>query len=165
MRRLLLSALAIVAIGVGWALAQTVVQQTLTGNETWQVGNGPAGPGYYTTAEALRGGQNYAIVPTGTTFTQVISPNVQVVIVTGAITTLNLSLPAAPFDQQSITVACPGGVATTVNMSVGVAQSASSLSGPGFTTCNSGQVTSMAATWIASVNNAATLGYTWNRIR
>ncbi len=45
MRRLLLSSLAVIALGVGLAVAQNV-QQQLNGPEAWQVGiGGPGGPG------------------------------------------------------------------------------------------------------------------------
>lgn len=171
MRRLLLAGLAIVAIGVGWALAQNV-QRSLNGLETWEVGiGGPAGSGVYTNTNAMRGGRTYAIVPAGTTFTQVISAGVDTVLITGAITTANLSLPAAPFDQEAITISCPGGAVTTLNLSVGVAQSPSTLLGPGLAAagtspanmpCSNLIATSESITLVASISAASTGGgYTW----
>lgn len=175
MRRLLLAGLAVVAIGLGWAVAQTTqVVQTLTGGEAWQVGSGPAGPGFYTTTKAMRGAYTYAAIPTGTTITQTISPNVDAVIVTGAVTTLNLSMPSAPFDQQTVIIACPGGTVTTLNLSVGAATSPSTFAGVGnvtggsntASTCSNTVATSLSVTYTASAN-AASLGggVTWNRIR
>lgn len=166
MKRLLLAALAVVAVGFGYALAQsTVVVQTLNGLEAWQVGNGPAGPGFYTTTQGMRGNTN-AIIPTTTTFTQVISPGISLVIFNGAVTTANLSLPSAPFDGQTITIACPGGAVSTLNISVGAASSPSTISGPSSTVCSATVATSIAQTFVASANAASSGGgVVWNRIR
>lgn len=157
MRRLFLAACGLLALGMSWALAQGVTQ-TLSGTEAWQVGIGPAGPGFYTNAEAMRGAQTYGYIGTGTTQTTTISPNITEVIVTGPITTLNLSLPQFPFDQQTIRIACPGGTVTTLTLS-GFSNGGSNIVGPTFNTCSSTVATSLDAvfTFVASQS-------TWYRV-
>jgi hypothetical protein len=111
----------------------------------------------------MRGGRTYAIIPAVTTYTGVVSAGVDTVLVTGAITTLNLSLPVAPSDQQTITIACPGGTVTTLTLSVGAAQSASVITGPALGgACTSTVATSESETFTASANAAsAGGGFTW----
>ncbi len=118
MKRLLYTLAVLVGLAGAAALGQQLVQQALTGNEAVLVqGSGPGGPGAFTNVTALRNAKNYATIGAGTTITQTVSPNVGEVIVTGAITTLNLSLPAAPYDGQTVTLACPGGTISTLTLS------------------------------------------------
>ncbi len=49
---LLAGALAIALAGAAWA--QSVVQDNLSGNETWNVGQGPGGPGGFITSSQVR---------------------------------------------------------------------------------------------------------------
>lgn len=144
-------------LGLGYVLAQTVViQGGLTGNEAVlaQAG-GPGGTGFYTNVASLRNGTIYAFVGPGTTVTQTISPNVGQVIVTGAITTLNLSLPLAPYDQQAVRISCPGGVVTTLVVSA----PGDTIIGPADSTCTTTPATSMVASFVYS-----TSATTWWRI-
>jgi len=178
MRRLLLSVLAVVAIGVGLAVAQNV-QRSLNGLETWEAGiGGPSGSGVFTNTQAMRGGRTYANIGAGTTITQVVSPGVDTVLITGAITTLQLSLPVAPFDQQTLTIACPGGIVSTLTLSVGVASSPSTLVGTGLSAggnmasagaagaCTNTVVSSASMTLVASASAAsAGGGVVWQQIK
>lgn len=162
MKRLLLAGLAIVAIGMGWAIAQNV-QQQLNGVEAWQVGTGgPAGPGVYTNVSALRGGQNYALLngpgPASAALTVTASPNIERLIVTSTYTTLNLSLPSAPFDGQVIGISCPGATVTTLTVSA-VGNSGQSVNGIAPATCSSTQGTSTSYMWLFSTTSS------WVRIQ
>lgn len=131
MKRLLYLIATLIGIGASVALAQQVVIQALTGNEAvlGQAG-GPGGTGFFTNVAALRGGKNYQPLGTGTTVTGIVSPNVEEVVVTGAITTLNLSLPAAPFDGQTVTLACPGGTVSTLVLSAAFGGTTNNTVGP-----------------------------------
>lgn len=51
------------------AIAQSVVQDDLTGNETWQAGQGPGGPGSFITSGMVRGSRNGGLVVIGGSFT------------------------------------------------------------------------------------------------
>lgn len=58
---LLLGALAVGLLAPLAASAQAVVQDNLSGNETWQAGQGPGGPGGYITSNLVR--NSVAAVP------------------------------------------------------------------------------------------------------
>lgn len=51
------------------AIAQSVVQDNLSGNEAWNAGQGPGGPGSYITSGMVRGGTNAGLVVVGGSFT------------------------------------------------------------------------------------------------
>ena len=51
------AAFAALALGYG-AWAQPVIQNTFTGNECWEAGQGPGGPGAYVCGQAYRGASN-----------------------------------------------------------------------------------------------------------
>lgn len=120
---------------LGYAVAQTVVLQNITGNEAvlMQLG-GPGGTGAYTTTNVLRNGNSYVLQGGGTTVGTSLPNNVGKVIATSAITTWNIGLPVTPFDGQAVAVACPGGGATTVSLFTGTI----TLAGSAFTTCVGG---------------------------
>ena len=138
------------------ALAQPAIQ-ALTGNEAVlaQAG-GPGGSGFFTTVAALRGSKGYTAVATGGTVNQTVPNTTSQIVVTGAITTLNLTMPTAPYDGQTVQIACPGGAATTV----AVTYTPGTLVGTAFTTCASGGVSPAGAEWIYSASNT-----TWYRIQ
>ena len=152
MKRLLLAGLAVVAVGIGYALAQNV-QQQLNGSEAWQVGTGgPGGPGVYTNTKALRGGRTYASI-SNATYTTTISANIDIVIVSNSGTgTISISLPTAPFDGQDVRLACPGG---TVTFSVNAPSNAAynpgpTVTGSAFTGCSPTPTPSGFAEWVFS---------------
>ena len=151
MKRLLYTAAVLIGLASAVALAQQLVQQALTGSEAVLVqGGGPGGPGAFTNVNALRDAHNYALIGAGSTITQTISPNVGEVIITGAITTLNLSLPAAPYDGQTVRVSCPGGIVGTVSIGASaMVQSTpvTSLTGQAFTSCTNTVISSISAMW------------------
>lgn len=42
------------ALGLGWAVAQSVIQDNLSGNEAWSAGQGPGGPSAFLTSNLVR---------------------------------------------------------------------------------------------------------------
>lgn len=54
MKRWLLTGAMLVGLMAPLAYAQTVVQDNLSGNETWNVGQGPGGPGGFITSSQVR---------------------------------------------------------------------------------------------------------------
>lgn len=66
MRNLLL---ALALIGGLCAPASAQVANDLSGNETWQAGQGPGGPGAYITSSMVRGGTNAQLAVVGGSFT------------------------------------------------------------------------------------------------
>jgi hypothetical protein len=162
MKRLLLLSGLLACLGLSAALAQNVTQ-SLSGFEAWVVGNGPAGQGQYTNTLAMRQGRTYALIPSGTTITQVVSPGVGEIVVVGPITTLNLTLPSSPFDQQTVRVSCPGGNVTTLNISAAQPAVASATpSGAQFTSCTAGNGASQSATYLWSTAPALSIWYRIN---
>src|SRR5882672_4137631 len=97
-------------------LAQvTITPNTLTGNEAWSCAiGGPGGPSTFCTTNLMRNSSGYQLVATGGTVNTTIQQTTGKLIATGAITTWNITLPASPFDGETVAVACPGGTATTV---------------------------------------------------
>lgn len=131
MKRLLYTVAVFVGLAGAVALGQQVVTQALNGQETMVfAAGGPGGPSGFLNSSTLREAADFATIPTGTTITQTISPFVGNVIVTGAITTLNLSLPAAPYNGQVVRLACPGGSVTTLTLSAPFGGTTNSSQGP-----------------------------------
>jgi len=156
MKRLLYVIAVMAGLAGAAALGQQLVQQVLTGSEAVLIqGGGPGGPGAFTNVNALRDAHNYALIGAGTTITQTVSPNVGEVVVTGAITTLNLSLPSTPFDGQTVRVSCPGGIVGTLVVSAfgggtinglgAISAPATSITGTPYTACTNTVNTSMSA--------------------
>ena len=151
MKRLLLAGLAVIAIGLGYAIAQNV-QQQLLGTEAWQVGvGGPGGSGVYTNTSALRGGRNYVML-SAATYTTTISANIEHVIITGVGGTIALSLPNAPFDGQIVQISCPGGVNTLTVQAPSVAgiNPGPTITGSAYSGCNPVPAASGTAMYIFS---------------
>ena len=131
MKRLLYTTAALIGFAGAIAYSQSVVTQALNGAEAIIFGaGGPGGPSGFVNSAVLREGQDFATIGAGTTITQTISPNTGQVIVTGAITTLNLSLPAAPYNGQTVRVACPGGTVSTLTLSAPFGGTTNQSQGP-----------------------------------
>jgi hypothetical protein len=67
--RALLAGVVIATLAVTALVAQSVVQDNLSGNETWQAGQGPGGPGSFITSAMVRGGTNGGLVTITGSFT------------------------------------------------------------------------------------------------
>jgi hypothetical protein len=141
---------------VAWA--QPLVTQNLTGNEIVEIAGPGGGSGGQTPVYVLRGGTNYTLQPTGTTVNLTVPATSAKVVVTGAVTTLNLTLPTAPYDGQTVALACPGGAATAAvaaTLPAGV-----TIVGTAFTACTAGGAGANTAEWIYS-----TAANVWYRIQ
>ena len=57
------------AFATGAVLAQAVIHQNLTGNECWNAGEGPGGPGSYLCADVLRNSMQKVVTLPGGTLT------------------------------------------------------------------------------------------------
>ena len=150
----ILAAALVTTIGL---VAQPLVQQALSGNEVVSVAiGGPGGPSTFTSIAALRGSAGYTAVATGGTVNQTVPNTSSKIVVTGAITTLNLTMPTVPYDGQTVAINCPGGTITTV----AVTYTPGTLSGTAYTACTAGGTAAQGAMWIYSASNT-----TWNRIQ
>jgi hypothetical protein len=54
----LAAGVACAALATSWLWAQPVIQNTFTGLECWEVGQGPGGPGTYACSQSFRGSTN-----------------------------------------------------------------------------------------------------------
>jgi hypothetical protein len=69
------------------------------------------------TINQIRNAEGYLLIPAGTTVSQTAPNTAAIVLATGAITTLNLTFPTAPYDGELLKVGCPGGNISTLNNS------------------------------------------------
>lgn len=117
MRRLALVVGALLALTVA-APAQPVVQNQVSGNETWSVGQGPGGPSSFLNIGATSNRAAITTVsatsPVTTTMTR--AQSTVLWISTGAPGQWNVVLPSPAYDGQIVTVA--SGVAITAGVSV-----------------------------------------------
>jgi hypothetical protein len=148
----IVAALGLVA-GVAVAQVPALFLTNLTGNEQINVlppstGAVVTSPQIVTiTTNQLRNSNGYQLQGAGSTVTVTANAGTAKFVVTGAISTLNLTFPTAPTDGQTFEVACPGGTASTVSMSA-TAPSGVTISGTSFTSCTSGGAASNGAEWI-----------------
>jgi hypothetical protein len=155
-----------VGLGIGLAIAQVpgLFIASPTGNEQINVlvpstGTIVTSPQITTVRlSQVRDAVGYTLVAAGTTVNTA-APNTSAkLITTGAITTWNVTLPAAPYDGQDVSIACPGGTATvavTATLPTGVA-----IVGTSFTACTSGGVAANTAEYVYSLSTN-----TWYRIQ
>lgn len=120
MRRLAL-ALAICCVGA-YALAQTVVQQTISGNEVWSVSQGPGGAGSVIGINTVRNGIQFAT--TSGTGSATSTATGGVLEWTGtAPTTWTVTTPKVAFDGEMIILATDTTLTTNVTLSAASGQS------------------------------------------
>lgn len=102
-------ALLALALAVNAANAQGVVQNTLTGNETWSVGQGPGGSSAFITSNLVRGGT--ALV-TATVSASLTLPSTLAFggnfIITAQPSAATLTLPPNPIPNGAIIGVCNG---------------------------------------------------------
>lgn len=109
------------------------------------------------TVNQIRNSAGYVLVATGTTVATQVTNAQSNVLATGAITTWNINLPTAPADGQDVSIACPGGTATTVNVAATLPTSVS-IVGTANPTCTSGGASGAEYTYNLS-------GNVWYRLR
>jgi hypothetical protein len=107
MRRVVLAG-ALVAFAT-WASAQGVVQPTLSGNETWQAGQGPGGPSSYITSNLVRNSTTNIL--TTVTGSVTLSSPINFggnVIISAQPSAATITLPANPIPDGAIVGICNG---------------------------------------------------------
>ncbi len=161
LRTLLAGAFVALALCGGYALAQvTISPNTLTGNEAWVCAvGGPGGPSTFCTTNLMRNSSGYQLVATGGTVNTTVPQTTGKLIATGAITTWNVTLPASPFDGETVAIACPGGTAT-VAVTANAVPASTTISGTAFTACTAGGAAANTAEWLYSLS-----ANVWERIQ
>lgn len=92
---------AVIAALAGYALAQTVGQNNLSGNECWNAGQGPGGPSTgFVCSNMLQSSQSVATNTGASSFT--IGNNVATTIITAQPATGTITLPASPVINGAI---------------------------------------------------------------
>lgn len=115
------------------ALAQ--VQNDLTGNETWNAGQGPGGPGAQITSGMVRGGTNVFLFNVTGNITIGIATGTSVLneggnlLVSPAPATANITMPPNPVTNGAIIGICNGTASAFVNTLTVVANTGQSLIG------------------------------------
>ena len=102
--RCLIAGVVIAALAGGYALAQTGLgSRSLTGNEVVQVAiGGPGGTSIFVPTAQIRGGANPSLTSQTTgTLSPVLANTQGILISTVASTSLNVQLPAQPYDGQA----------------------------------------------------------------
>ena len=120
---LLGGALALIA---GVAIGQQVTQNSISGNECWNAGQGPGGPSQFLCINQVRNGAAFLAVPSvsGSPITTLTQANSTVYWVGTAPTAWTINLPVGPFDGEIVSV---GTDTTLTSMVTVVAGAGSSL--------------------------------------
>jgi len=116
-KRLIWAALA-VGLCASLAYAQTVVQSTLSGNETWNVGQGPGGPGGFITSNLIRNSSAIATKSGSGAATSTAAPGTLCWVGT-APTTWAVTLPSSPGDGTEVRLCTDTTLTTMVTVTAG----------------------------------------------
>ena len=131
---LLAGTLAVLTV-VGAAYAQTVVQNQLSGNETWNVGQGPGGPGGFITSNMIRNSTAMTSI-SGSGAATSVGIGGTIVWVGTAPTTWAVTLPTAP----------PNGTVQTLTSDTTLSSRVTVTAGTGDTISTGAQFTSATLT-------------------
>lgn len=143
------------------AFAQSIVQQDLEGTDTVLVqAGGPGGTGYPTTIQALRNAMGHTLVTSGTTVNTSTTNASALLLMLGATTTWNITLPQNPYTGETVEVTCPGGTVGTVNVNVLAPPAGQVIVGTAYTGCTSGGQAANNAQYTYSTSRN-----TWYRIQ
>jgi hypothetical protein len=115
MKRILYGGLGLLALaGIAWG--QTVVQNSVTGNEVWRAAQGPGGPEQWFPINLARNSAALLVVPStsGAVVTTLTTANSTVYWVGTAPTTWTVNLPVGPFDGEIVTIATDTTLTTMV---------------------------------------------------
>lgn len=108
---------ALIALTFG-ALGQSVVQQTLSGNETWSAGQGPGGPSGFITSNLVRNSSAIAITSGSGSATSVMTNAQSTIVWTGAApTSWSVTLPPTPSAGQIVRLGTTTTLTTMLNVS------------------------------------------------
>jgi hypothetical protein len=114
MKRWLFWAAVAGVLSAPYAYAQSVVQDNLSGNETWNVGQGPGGPGGFITSNMVRNGAAKVVaaatgaITLGAGAYAALADGGMVVITTQPLATTTLTLPANPVPDGARVGFCNG---------------------------------------------------------
>lgn len=110
-------AAAIVAATTTWLLAQPVVQNTVTGLECWNAGQGPGGPSTgFLCAALMRNGTGMTPVTASGAATTVANQNQSTLLETGGATSWAITLPNPAFDGEIMTISATTTITTGVTV-------------------------------------------------
>ena len=123
-RHPLLAIAGLLTLGGGYALTQTIVQQTLSGNECWNAGQGPGGPSTgFVCSSSLRNGSNISLYSGSGAFTTTANALQSTLYWVGtAPTTWTITTPAYPFDGQTLTIGTDTTLTTRVTLTANTGQ-------------------------------------------
>jgi hypothetical protein len=116
LRVLLLGALA--ALGCGYAIAQTVIQNQISGNEVWRAAQGPGGSERFIGIDSVRGSEPITTVSGSGAATTTAVPGA-VCWVGTAPTTWAVTLPAAPVNGAFVHLCTDTTLTTLVTVTAG----------------------------------------------
>jgi hypothetical protein len=121
LKKLLLVGLGV--LGLSQAHAQTIVPQTLSGNECWSAGQGPGGPSAYVCAYQLRNGNAFTVYSGSGAVTTTATALQDTLFWTGtAPTTWTITTPAQPFDGENLIIATDTTLTTLVTLTANTGQ-------------------------------------------
>lgn len=109
---------ALVASAIGGALAQSVVQTSITGNEVWRAAQGPGGPENYIAINNVRGSEPIATKSGSGAATSTATVG-SLCWVGTAPTTWAVTLPAAPVDGAFVRLCTDTTLTTMVTVTAG----------------------------------------------
>jgi len=155
-RRLLIAVAGVLALGLGPSLAQPVTQQDVSGNECWNVGQGPGGPSVGALCiNTVRNGAALALISGSGAATTTVAPGQGVLMWTGAApTTWTVTTPSPAFDGQYLVL----GTVTTLTTMVTL----TAASGQSLATTYSAQTLTAGTSAVWQYSRGTT---TWYRIR
>ena len=155
--RLIGAGLFALALIGGYAVAQVPTTPGLTGNEIVRAALPGGGQDIAVPSSVFMGSISSLPVATGTTVATVMTTQYNLVFATGAITTWNITLPASPYNNERVLVACPGGNTTTLSIAAASTPSGTSIVGTNPTSCT-------ASSGGASAFIYNTVANTWYRV-
>lgn len=147
MKKRWLVGIGLAALLTAVAVAQTVTQSNLTGNEIVRASLGIGGTGIDVPMYVVRSGENYTLVATGGTVSTTVPNTSGVVLATGAITTWNVLLPTSPYRGQRVIIGCPGGTVSTLTITA-TSPASVAIAGTNPTSCTSGGLISQGVGFI-----------------
>ena len=125
MRKLLLAATALLGLTASAADSQTIIQNTFSGNECWNAGQGPGGPttGFICSAQMRNGRAITAITGSGAATTTATNLQSTLYWTSAATTSWTVTTPAAPFDGEILTLGTTATLTTMVTLTANTGQS------------------------------------------